>query len=688
MMKKNILKLLLFLLIFNTANLYGQKEIKIAEILISGEKNEYPESEISAEQIELITPRDIGDIFKSIAGFGVIKRGGYAMEPVFRSFKMEQLNMMFDGSLKMSPACPNRMDPNTTHVNPGEIEKIEIVKGPYSVRYGQTMGGIINIITKRPHYTEKLEFHGEGVLGYETNGDGKTGRMALSTGNNKFDFFVTGGIKDYGNYVSGSGQEIASSFKNYDYATKFGLNLTSNQRIKLSWRQSFARDVLHAALPMDTETDESSALTFDYSAQKINDLIFSINLKAYYNDIDHLMSNTLRPNYNVVHAVTPVVSTSYGGKFEIGLSPTENNLVYVGADYNYIAKDGSRTRDVYINACNGMPVPDPPRVFVDKVWQNSNTSVLGFFVENKNNLNEQLSLNLGLRLDLSQSEILDPEEDFLNLYGSDLSSETLVDMSGMISLNYSLNDQYNMQLAVGRGVRAPKITERYINHFSVGVDAYEYVGNPFLTSEKNNQVDLTLTKAGEIFTFQANVFYSYMTDFISAYVDTTINKKFLACNPPANAKRYENIDKATQYGFEFMLSYKFMNYWSVDGNIYYTHAQNHDVDQPLEEIPPLSSIISINYKKKKLFGALNTRLVAAQNRVSESFDESPSPSFGTLDLKIGYKLSSYLDFDLGVNNIFDANYYEHLSRPYKNMTEPSDFFEPGRNFLITVRAKF
>ena len=184
------------------------------------------------------------------------------------------------------------------------------------------------------------------------------------------------------------------------------------------------------------------------------------------------------------------------------------------------------------------------------------------------------------------------------------------------------------------------------------------------------------------------VFYSYMNDYISAYVDTTINKKFLPCNPPANAKRYVNIDKATQYGFELAGSYHFMEYWSLDANIYYTHAQNHDVDQPLAEIPPLSSTISLNYKKQKFFGVMNTRLVAAQNRVSEQFDETPSPSFGVLDFKFGYILWKYLEIDLGVNNVFNANYYEHLSRPYKNMDEPSEFYEPGRNFLFTLRAKF
>ena len=51
-------------------------------------------------------------------------------------------------------ACPNRMDPITTHIIPEEIEKIEIIKGPYSMRYGATFGGIINMVSKKINYLE------------------------------------------------------------------------------------------------------------------------------------------------------------------------------------------------------------------------------------------------------------------------------------------------------------------------------------------------------------------------------------------------------------------------------------------------------------------------------------------------------------------------------------------------------
>ncbi len=686
-MKKNILTILCLLIIFNPANLFAQKNINIEEILVNGEKPTQPELSIDNKQIQLVAPRDIGDIFKSISGFGVLKRGGFAMEPTFRSFKLEQLNMMFDGAMTTVPACPNRMDPITTHINPADIEKIEVIKGPYTVRYGQTMGAVINMLTMQPHYSDNFEVHGLVNLAYETNGNAKKTYGELSMGNKHFDLLLSGGYNDYDNYSNGSGQEIASAFTNYDYSLKLGYNITSNQRIQASWRQTFARDVLHAGLPMDTKTDDQSSITLDYSAKQLSDKVFALNAKFYRSYVDHVMNNELRPSFKATHAISPVSSLNYGAKLELGLNLSSNNLIYIGTDYKFINKDGSRNREVYINTCTGM-IFDPPKEFTDKIWQNSSTTNYGFYVENKNTIGKNLKLNAGLRLDINNGEILDPEEDFLNLYEENLKTDALVDLSGMLTLTYDLNNLYNIQFAYGLGSRAPKITERYINHFTVGMDAYEYVGNPFLKSEKNNQVDIVLNKSGEVFSFQVDLFYSYMTNYITAVVDTTLNKKFMACMPPAHAKRFTNIDKAIQYGFELSAGYKFANYFALSGNVYYTHAQNIDFDEPLAEIPPLTGNLSLSYTRKKLFANLSGRFVAEQTRVSASFNESPSDGFSVFDAKLAYTAIKNLSLEMGINNIFDVTYYEHLSRPYKNMPEQSMFYEPGRNFLFSVKVKF
>ena len=269
----------------------------LEEILISSDSRPMvSQQRIDQQSIMRDNPSNVGDIFDDKPGFGVIKRGGYAMDPVFRSFKYEQLNLIYDGGVYISNACPNRMDPASTQVSPAEIDRIELIKGPYSVRYGQTMGGLINIITNTPASSEDLKVKGELEGGYEVNGNGITRRGAITAVSEKFDLSIQGGAISFDDYKSGNGETVPSSFKNYNYAVKLGLNPTANQRLQLNWRQSFGKDIVHASLPMDSPKDNSSVLSLDYGIRNISDKLASINTKAYYTYVDHLMSNENRPN--------------------------------------------------------------------------------------------------------------------------------------------------------------------------------------------------------------------------------------------------------------------------------------------------------------------------------------------------------------------------------------------------------
>lgn len=119
---------------------------------------------------KIVQPRNVADLFTDLNGFSLIKRGNYAIDPSFRATQYEQLNVQFDGGTKAMYACPNRMDSITTHVIPEEIEKIEIIKGPYTVRYGATFGGIVNMVTQIPG-ADDFGISGSAQAGYESNGN-------------------------------------------------------------------------------------------------------------------------------------------------------------------------------------------------------------------------------------------------------------------------------------------------------------------------------------------------------------------------------------------------------------------------------------------------------------------------------------------------------------------------------------
>ncbi len=686
-MKKYVL---LIVAVFVSLNICAQEDslwtLKLKEVIVEDDNGNNFQSRVLKDVIQRIRPHDIGEVFADQPGFGVIKRGNFAMEPVLRSFKYDQLNIRYNASAVVKNACPSRMDPVTVHVTPEELERIEIIKGPYSVRYGQTFGGIINLVNAAPEFTDKLSLGGLFESGYETNGQGKYSSININPSMKRISLNVAANWKSYENYKSGSGDEIASSFNTAGYKIQLGLKPRKNQLLQIAYRQNFVTDVLHAGLPMDADEDLSSIFDLAYNWESLLPFINNVSLKAYFSDVDHVMSNKLRPNFVMVNAESIVESSTGGAKLELEL-PVARGQLFTGIDYQAVAKDGARTRKIITNPCTGV-TPAQPILFTDLIWQDSYAITYGLFSEWSGKLGDKTYTTAGLRLDHFNSESNDPADDFYALYLNEETYETGVQLSGGISLKHYLSDKSELKLAVGKGVRNADLLERYVNHFTVGMDAYEYVGNPNLKPEQNYQTDVSYTYRAKKAAFAINVFYSYVNDYITAVVDSSLNKKFLPCLEPAHAKRFVNIKKAFQTGLEFTANYRLSNRWTIKGDASYVYAQNLEWNEPLAEIPPFSTHLSVQYNRKKIRADLAWRVVAAQERVSGTFNESQSEAFQLLDFHIKYDPWEMLSTYLSVTNIFDLNYYEHLSRPYRNMTSNSMYFEPGRSVNIGIRLKF
>ncbi len=660
------------------------------EILVSGNSmREVAQSTIIKNEVRMTgKQKNVADLFIGVNGFNVIKRGGYAMDPAFRSFKYEQLNIQVDGGTKVMHACPNRMDPITTHVMSEEIERIELIKGPFSMRFGPNFGGVINLITQNTPTKSDYGFHGGVHAGYESNGNGKLLGVSLSNASEKYDISVTGEIHDFEDYTDGHGEVVPSGFKSYDYSAKVGLNPGKDQRVQVLWRQSYGKDVKHAGLPMDTEHDNSSVLSVDYKKQNITEKLYAISAKGYYSYVDHLMTNENRPNFGMVFASSPVFATTYGGKFELTLLPTKKMILYAGIDLNTIAREGDRTRTVKRNMMNPEIVFDPPKVFVDLIWQDAILADYGVFGETKFLLNPKMTLAAGTRLDYVVSEAAAPAADFKALY-PDLDKKQEVNISGSLTLDYAFGAKTKLQLAVGRGVRAANMMERYVNHFSINVDPYEYVGNPELKPEANHQVELSLEGEVSKVVYGASIFYSYITNFITGAIDTTISRKFSPWLEPKNAKRFQNVDVATQAGVEFFVGVSIVDGLSARAEVSYTKTKNVDFDEPLPLISPFTTLASVTYQREKFWLDLRGRFVAEQNEIAKSFGETVTPAYKTFDFRAGVKPFKGMTVGIAVQNIFDEAYYDHLSFGYKNSdTNSGRIYDPGRNFTAFFKYKF
>ncbi|NOX46138.1 MAG: TonB-dependent receptor [Chlorobi bacterium] len=633
----------------------------------------------------------IGELLRGSNNISGIRKGGGAIDPVVRGFKFSELNVQIDNGLKIEGGCPNRMDPATAQIDPSEVKEIEVLKGPYALRYGTSFGGVINIKTMENPKNEKFEIHLKALLGFESNWNGNKSLLNINGGNKKVFFSISGGRKKYGNYEDGNGEVVKSHFTKQNIGGYFGFRPAKNQSIVLNYKNSTGENTRFPALPMDERLEMTHLSSLDYKAEEIGDFLQSIYVKLYNSDVNHKMDNKYRAVSDTVVAVSDIHAVNRGFRSE-GAFVVNTAKFHLGIDLENILKDGQRVKTMIKQP--GLPVK------TEKLWNNGRIWNLGFFLTYGQRFND-MDLSASLRIDRNHAEsgkisITKPHEG-----GADSIQSDFTNFSFSLGATYHFNENLSASLALGRGTRSPDMTERFIVLLPIGYDKFDYLGNPRLKPETNNQTDLTLKYANDkTGAFQFNVFYALVNDFI-------IGKRL----PPAEqrpsskgvvgVKQFVNGGNARFSGFELgwssqekhklgiqvLASYTYATIDEIQKHVYETGLPIRDetiLNDALPEIPPFESTIGVFYPffKGKLKPELSVRMVAAQNHVSDAFYENTAPGFTIANFMLRYDYNKNFMVSGGVNNIFDKAYYEHLNRNV--VGSKLSLYEPGRVFYLNL----
>jgi iron complex outermembrane receptor protein len=676
--------------------------VRLKEVVIMGTSPSYNiNSVILKSDLEQLPIRDIGDYLRAIPNVSGVRKGGTGIDPVMRGFRFSQLNVILDGGINVEGGCPSRMDPVTSHVEPEEIERIEVIKGPFNLRYGPVLGGTINLVTTKPKPYDKFELHASALYGFETNWNGQREHFTLFGGNKTIYFNLSGGYKNYGSYNDGNEKQVNTSFRKYNYSGNVGFAFNKNQSLLFSVVQSHSRDVTYPTLPMDELSDDTRILSFNYRADHLSEKVGSLTISAYHSKVDHVMDNSRRPNYSTMQAVSDVNAINTGGRSELAIQLNQSTSLNLGTDYANITKDGTKTMTM-IMTMGGVKSSSTKK---SNLWLNSKIENLGFLTELKKNFNS-IKLTASIRADYNHAYSGDTLK--IVKYNTDYfinKPSHYLNLSGSIGLNIPITKNFQVNIAFGRSVRSPNMLERYIKFLVVGYDNYDYLGNPSLKPEKNKQTDITFTyddkDLGKVY---LNGFYSFVQDYIAGLrIPATVAKPSTV--GALGVKQFSNIDLAVSRGFEIGYSNIFNNKLLTSITASYTNAyfpyttkylitNGQVVDEteikndPLPEIPPFETTLSVAYRMlhEKLVFQMSLRIVSNQHHISNAYYEPSTPGFSLLDFSLNYKPLPSINITAGVNNLFNKAYYEHLNRKITGST--INLFEPGRsfffNFIVTI----
>lgn len=585
---------------------------------------------------------DGGGYLKNIPGFAAVRQGGTGGDPVFRGLGGTRLNVLLDGTYQFG-ACPGRMDPTTSYVFPESYSKITILKGPETVKYG---GGNVagSILFER----ETARFDKPGVRVNSSVLVGSAGRddelLDVTAGDANGYVRIIKTRSNADDYKDGSGNKVHSFYTRNSLTGIFGWTPDADTLYEFTVDTSDA-EAAYAGKSMDGSQFDRRDYSFTFSKENLSPLISKLEFKAYRNYVDHVMDNySLRSN-TAKRSAMEVERTTSGARLAADLRLGKATTATLGVDYQN-NKHASRMA----MSMSGTPV------YSTGMSRDLTFTNYGLFGEFKRQLAANSRLLAGLRTDsLDVKDEKNAVKDHNRTYGAFLRYE---------------QDHAN----------APITSYIGIGHAQRPADYWERKKVFDLKPEKNTQLDTGLLYRSGKASGNVSLFYADIKDFI-LFKD--------------KGTTAANID-ASLYGGEVDLAYSLSEHWTATASLAYVRGSNDSDDRPLAQIPPLEGTLGLKYQHEKVEAGLLWRGVQAQTRYDVNngseigYDLGASSGFGILSVTLAYKASQAVTIAAGVDNIFDKNYAEFISRsgatPALGFASSFRVNEPGRT--VWVKASY
>lgn len=632
--------------------------------------------------VQPIPAQDGADFLKHVPGFSVVRKGGTDGDPVLRGQAGSRLLVLIEGECLLG-GCGQRMDPPTAYVFPASYDRVLIMKGPQTVIYGPgNSAGIVRFERDTP------VFHDRGYNGrfYFTAGsfDRYDAGLEGLAGNKRIYGRIHSTYSESGDYQNGLGNAVHSEYNRWSLGGAMGWTPDESTLLELTANRSDG-EAAYADRLMDGVKFDRENLGLRFRKQALSDTVESVEAQVYYNYIDHVMDNfSLRSFTPNMMMPNPTVSNpdrlTWGGKAVISLSLNESLRSVLGVDFQ-------------INEHTIRKTPNEPQMPYEQKERMDDASFqqTGLFGEFASEQGENGNFFVGGRIDLWEAKDQRPVI-ALRKMGSMPNptafaerSETL--LSGFARYEYELTSDWGKVYAgLGYVSRFPDYWELFSKEALNGLSAFE------TDFEKTTQIDMGWLVNRGAWSGSVSLFSASHDDFI--LIESNVENPGATMNRLATVSR--NID-ATTLGGEISVSYRSENGFYSNGSVAYVRGRNKTDDRPLAQIPPLEGRLEAGYRNQKWsFGCL-LRLVDKQDRVAVNQgnivgqDLGSSPSFTVFSVHAGWALKDGLNLAAGVDNLFDNDYAEHISRSGSGIAGYLQTFrvlEPGRTFWIRMSARF
>ena len=633
---------------------------------------------INFNDLNPILQQYISKSISKLPGVSILSTGPGVSKPSIRGLSYDRVVVYSQGVRLENQQWG---DEHGIGVSTSGVNSIEVIKGPSYVLYGSdAMGGVLYVEPER--YSSDFSVDYMGL--YNSNYNGITNNLGLKGSSGKFSYIARANMVDNQSFSTPDGEVENTWFKENDvqaglkYETE---KFSSDLRLTMNFSEL---GLPHMEEGHDDHDDHDEEGHDDHDEEGHDD---HEDHEDHYQELSHTTLTWVNTfDLGNDHQLNVTLGRQLNDRKEFGGHEEEE-----GHDDH--DEEGHDDHDDHEGHEEGEAELD--------MELSTNTLDVSLVMPQSDNLNLTIGTNF-----LSQENknfgheelIPDAEKKDFGLYAlgqitmengaallgvrydnrsisSDMGSADFSNFNGSVGIKRDFENS-TLRFNIGSGYRAPNLIELFADGVHHGSFRYER-GNLNLVAEKSFQTDISFDINNDDSSVSFDLFYNDISDYI--YISPSSDRE-------DGFAVYDYMQQDSElYGGEISFAKKTGFDWlSYNTSLEYIFAESAD-GEALPFISPLTfnQVFNIDISSNYSF-EIDFLAKAKQGRVS-MFEEE-TDGYSVLNLS-GNWMTSFLDNDLNIfwsiSNVFDKEYYDHLSR-----LKTAGIEEMGRNISVGLKYNF
>jgi outer membrane receptor protein involved in Fe transport len=636
----------------------------------------------TSRAVEVITAADIkrknalslSDILTDEGGFIKYRTTQASVSPVIRGLLGRQILILIDG-VKVNNALFGDT-PNMDLIDVSMIERIEIVRGVVSVLGTESLGGVVNIITRKAEGKEKIG--GTVGLRYSTNGGSWATPLSVHGTTDKLRWIASIANETFGEAEGGKGVGV-QRFTDYSQrSANLGADyfISPEKTLSVAYHGGDQVDVkspgnMISGVSLLTEVTPSRLQIGSLSYQDLTDrkLFQSLRVTSYLN-VQDTGTSDVRAKTPTLQSVNKETDRMAGLNLELGSFVGAHHLVW-GLDFS---------RDTITSFARDTDSAAHTTVFKrGRYTDGARYETAGVYLQDQFDVTKWVTVTGGLRYGNFKTEGVDN----LPVVGAiDLGSKKS-DLTSAVGVVVHAAPNINVIGNFIRGFRAPNL--RDISSFALTTTTLTI---PALDAEAERMISYEGGVKYDSPRFSGSAFYfrNRLSNLLVSAVGTYKGLNFYDAN--GNGKRdtgelgireNQNIGTASLRGYELDLSVHPTAAFTVYGTYTNSTATTKDTLQAtlVQRVPPPWGSAGMRYALP-LTHAPWAELVYTFTKSFRSNGVLLSPIFREYKVRTGMAINERWQLTVSGENLNDQKYNARFAA----------FAYPGRRLIVGTEYSF